>query len=65
MALQLALDARIPASFGGVDGRALYLDCEGGFSATRARELAHGLAEHLAWIPWIARHLGSQGCMRA
>ena len=50
MALQLALDARIPASFGGVDGRALYLDCEGGFSATRARELAHGLAEHLAWI---------------
>ena len=74
LSMQLAVDAQIPACYGGVEGRALYIgaharvshcmrarretfsrpsqtaDCEGGFSAARAHEMATGLSEHLAWM---------------
>ena len=48
LALQLALDAAIPAAFGGADGDTLFIDTEGGALADRTPALATALASHLA-----------------
>ena len=50
LALQLALDVQIPASFGGVAGGALIIDTEGGVFAERLAEMAGALENHLLRI---------------
>lgn len=47
MATQLALNVQIPLDFGGVGGDALYIDCEGSFSAKRAATMASNICGHL------------------
>ncbi|KAL3910766.1 MAG: hypothetical protein SGILL_007564, partial [Bacillariaceae sp.] len=47
MATQLALMTRIPQALGGVQGQALYIDCEGSFIPERAFTMAQHLAEHV------------------
>jgi hypothetical protein len=44
LGLQLALNAVLPPSVGGVCGRAVVIDCEGGVSARRVHEMAVHLA---------------------
>jgi RecA/RadA recombinase len=40
MCMQLAVAVQLPAAFGGLDGEALYIDCEGSLVPGRLRELA-------------------------
>eukprot|EP01084_Bolivina_argentea_P075149 136254_1 len=47
MCFQLALDVQIPASMGGVQGEAIYIDSEGSLSADRLAEMADAIVAHL------------------
>lgn len=47
LGMQLALNVQIPRCYGGVDGRALYIDAEGGVTAERVTQLAEALLLHL------------------
>ena len=47
LAVQLAVATSIPSSLGGVEGEAVYIDTEGSFVASRARDIAQGLQGHL------------------
>ena len=47
VAMQLALNAQIPSAFGGVGGRAAYIDAEGSFLAARALQMAEALVQRL------------------
>ena len=48
LGIQLAMDVGIPTYLGGVDGECVYIDSEGSFMAQRAKEIAEGLAGHIA-----------------
>eukprot|EP00605_Chrysophyceae_sp_TOSAG23-4_P000370 GSChrysophyteH1.ASY1.ANO1.418.1 assembled CDS len=47
LSMQLAVDVQIPPMFGGVGGRALYIDTEGGFHPQRAYAMAKGMSDHI------------------
>lgn len=47
IALQLAVDVTIPVAFGGLGGEALFVDTEGGFTASRLAEMAEAVAQQL------------------
>jgi RAD51-like protein 2 len=47
LCMQLAVDATIPESLGGVDGQVVYVDTEGSFVANRCAQVADALATHL------------------
>ena len=47
VAMQLALNAQIPPSFGGVGGRSAYIDSEGSFLAPRCLQMAEALVRFL------------------
>ena len=47
LAMQLALNVQIPAAFGGVGGRAAYVDSEGSFLAPRCLQMAEALVSYL------------------
>lgn len=48
LAMQLSVLARLPHSFGGVQGRALYIDAEGSFAPERAHDMAVALQNHVS-----------------
>jgi RecA/RadA recombinase len=50
LAIQIALDAQIPAAFNGNAGEAVYIDTEGSFMVERAAEIAESLVKHLKRI---------------
>lgn len=41
--IQWSLSVQLPAQFGGVEGRCVYLDCDGNFCPERASEMASSL----------------------
>jgi RAD51-like protein 2 len=45
--MQLAVNAQIPAEFGGCAGGAIYIDTEGSFMVDRVEQIANGLIDHL------------------
>jgi RAD51-like protein 2 len=47
LAMQLAVNARLPTAFGGVYGSCLYIDTEGSFSPERAWNMAVSLVDHI------------------
>lgn len=47
LATQLAVLARLPHAFGGVQGRSLYVDAEGSFVPERAYAMARALCQHV------------------
>ena len=46
--IQLSVDVQIPEAFGGCDGEAVYIDCEGSFVPSRVVEIAEAALDHLA-----------------
>ncbi|XP_035391204.1 DNA repair protein RAD51 homolog 3 isoform X2 [Electrophorus electricus] len=50
LCIQLAVDVQIPVCFGGLGGKAVYIDTEGGFLVQRAAEMARAAAEHCALL---------------
>ena len=50
LAMQLALDARIPAVFNGLAGECIYIDTEGSFMVERAMQIADGIVSHLRYM---------------
>ena len=62
LAVQLAVATSIPAALGGVEGEAVYIDTEGSFVASRARDIAQGLQSHL---DKLSRKRGSGGAAAA
>jgi RAD51-like protein 2 len=46
LAMQLAVNARLPKSFGGVQGQTLYIDAEGSLVAERLHTMAQALLDH-------------------
>ncbi|XP_065190530.1 DNA repair protein RAD51 homolog 3-like [Sycon ciliatum] len=53
MCLQIAVDAHIPISYGGVGGETLYIDCDGRFSPTRCNDIAQATVDHLQYVSLI------------
>jgi RAD51-like protein 2 len=47
LAMQLCVDARLPAAYGGVEGEAVYVDSEGSFSPERCLDMAESLVRHV------------------
>ena len=47
LGMQLALNVQIPTAFGGLGGRAVYIDTEGSFLAPRCLEMAEALVQRL------------------
>eukprot|EP01132_Coremiostelium_polycephalum_P005964 gene5964-7427_t len=47
MGFQLSVNTTIPEIFGGVQGKTIYIDTEGSFSAHRIREMSIHLIDHL------------------
>jgi len=45
--MQAAVDATLPAGFGGVDGHAVYIDTEGSFAPDRCAQMAGALHRHV------------------
>lgn len=50
LGMQICVDARLPHTFGGVEGEAVYLDTEGSFSPERCWDMADSLVRHVAGI---------------
>ncbi|XP_076875588.1 DNA repair protein RAD51 homolog 3 isoform X2 [Brachyhypopomus gauderio] len=46
LCIQLAVDVQIPVCFGGLGGKAVYIDTEGGFLAQRAADMSKAAVEH-------------------
>ncbi|GKY94043.1 DNA repair protein rad51c [Mayamaea pseudoterrestris] len=46
--MQLAVDARLPVDFGGVQGETIYIDAEGSFAPERCLMMASSLVKHLS-----------------
>lgn len=44
--MQLAVDVQIPVCFGGLGGKALYVDTEGSFLVQRVADLAKAAVQH-------------------
>lgn len=59
LAIQLAINASLSLSMGGVSGETLYIDTEGGFSADRSQQMAHALCEETRHVPNGSGILGS------
>jgi RAD51-like protein 2 len=47
LAMQLAVTARLPLNWGGVEGETLYVDSEGSFSPERCWSMAEALVSHI------------------
>jgi RAD51-like protein 2 len=47
MSMQLAVDVQIPKGFGGLGGKAVYIDTEGSFVVERVAEMAKAVRHHL------------------
>ena len=47
LAMQLCVNAALPTKFGGVEGRAIYIDSEGSFTPERTYEMAQALVTHV------------------
>ena len=47
LAMQVCVDARLPAAYGGVEGEAVYIDSEGSFSPERCLDMAESLVKHV------------------
>lgn len=47
LAMQVCVDARLPAAYGGVQGEAVYIDSEGSFSPERCLDMAESLVKHV------------------
>ena len=71
LCMQVAADAMVPTSMGGVGGGALYIDTEGSFMVPRQAAIAKALCSHLASMgskvcsmgPFLrARHFTSAPC---
>ena len=65
LGIQLAMDVGIPPYLGGVDGECVYIDSEGSFMASRAREIAEGLATHIHNLSRRKGHAASSGAAAA
>ncbi|XP_062870282.1 DNA repair protein RAD51 homolog 3 isoform X2 [Trichomycterus rosablanca] len=50
LCLQLAVDVQIPACFGGLGGKALFIDTEGSFVVQRVVDMAEAAVEHCALL---------------
>ena len=50
LAIQIAVDATIPRTFGGAAGEAIIIDTEGSFMPERARQVAAALLDHISRI---------------
>jgi RAD51-like protein 2 len=48
LAMQLCVLCRLPRVFGGVEGRALYIDTEGSFAPERCHQMADALVKHVS-----------------
>ncbi|CAG9460369.1 unnamed protein product [Pedinophyceae sp. YPF-701] len=48
LGMQLAVDVQIPSEFGGLAGKAVYVDTEGSFMVERAQEIAAACVRHLS-----------------
>ncbi len=44
--MQLAVDVQIPVCFGGLGGKALYIDTEGSFLVQRVADIAEAAVQH-------------------
>lgn len=44
--MQLAVDVQIPVCFGGLGGKALYIDTEGSFLVQRVVDMAEAAVQH-------------------
>jgi len=44
--MQLAVDVQIPVCFGGLGGKALYVDTEGSFLVQRVADMAKAAVQH-------------------
>jgi RAD51-like protein 2 len=45
--MQLAVNARLPATYGGCQGETVYVDTEGSFSPERALQMSQALVQHI------------------
>ncbi|XP_072515744.1 DNA repair protein RAD51 homolog 3 [Salminus brasiliensis] len=50
LCIQLAVDVQIPVCFGGVGGKAVYIDTEGSFVVQRVVDMADAAVEHCALL---------------
>lgn len=48
--MQLAVDVQIPHQFGGIGGKALYIDTEGSLTVERLSQMCSAVVEHLQKI---------------
>jgi RAD51-like protein 2 len=62
---QICIDVQIPVNFGGVGGRALYIDTEGSFHPHRVYSMATAMSEHLRKISNIKTKIKNSSSMSA
>lgn len=48
--MQLAVDVQIPVCFGGLGGKALYIDTEGSFVVQRVADMAEAAVKHCSLL---------------
>lgn len=56
LSMQLCLDVQIPVAFGGVGGRAVYIDTEGSFMVERIEQMARACVAHLQRMASVSRN---------
>jgi len=60
LGIQLAVDVQIPVVFGGVGGKAVYIDTEGSFGIDRVQDIASAAVGHVASMARKRPHLIEQ-----
>jgi len=65
LAMQICVDARLPMEYGGVEGEAVYIDCEGSFSCERCLDMADCLVRHVRRSAERRRTRGRDGSVAA
>ncbi|GER57501.1 DNA repair and recombination protein radA [Striga asiatica] len=61
LGIQLAVNVQIPADYGGLGGKAIYIDTEGSFMVERVRQIAEACAEDMLEYNSLLRK-DSQAC---
>ena len=57
LGIQLAVDVQIPVVFGGLGGKAVYIDTEGSFMIDRVQDIASAAVRHIASVARKRPHL--------
>lgn len=60
LGMQLAVDVQIPVAFGGVGGKAVYVDTEGSFMVDRAADIAAATVNHIRLMAQRRPHLAAE-----